>query len=132
MINLELFEAMKKYRIRSGLSSKRVAELLQIDASALSKYEQGKLNLSISMFASMSFIYQIPPRDLLHIILTSANRSVIEELKTTEQFAPYLYEKDYDTPSSIGRLTNFYELASIEDQKKMNDILHNILDLLEQ
>lgn len=60
-----VFEKIKELRIEKGFSQKFVAEYLKIDRSNYSKYELGKLELSIEMLKQLCLLYNVSADFLL-------------------------------------------------------------------
>ena len=60
-----IFEKIKELRIEKGFSQKFVAEYLKIDRSNYSKYELGKLELSLEMLKQLCLLYNVSADYLL-------------------------------------------------------------------
>jgi len=58
-------EKIKELRIEKGFSQKFVAEYLKIDRSNYSKYELGKLELSLEMLKQLCMLYNVSADYLL-------------------------------------------------------------------
>ena len=58
-------EKIKELRVEKGFSQKFVAEYLKIDRSNYSKYELGKLELSLEMLKQLCLLYNVSADYLL-------------------------------------------------------------------
>ena len=56
---MEYQKIIVKLRKEEGLTQQQVADYLKIDRSNYSKYELGKLELSIPMLIALSKLYQV-------------------------------------------------------------------------
>ena len=62
-----LSEKIRELRVEKGFSQKFVAEYLKIDRSNYSKYELGKLELSLEMLKQICLLYNVSADYLLGI-----------------------------------------------------------------
>ena len=60
-----IYEKIKDLRITNGYSQQYVAEYLKIDRSNYSKYELGKLEISLSMLKLFCILYNVSADYLL-------------------------------------------------------------------
>ncbi|AYC28854.1 helix-turn-helix domain-containing protein [Paenisporosarcina cavernae] len=117
-----LHEIMKEYRLRAGLSNKEAAALLLIEPPALSKYESGLLNLSISQFASMCYLYQIPRREVANIILQTAHPGVVQYSLANEGSESYAVSHNRFL-ELLETLTSIYTTANERDKQTIELLL---------
>ena len=61
----DIFNKIKDLRITNGYSQKFVAEYLKIDRSNYSKYELGKLEISLEMLKQFCLLYNVSADYLL-------------------------------------------------------------------
>lgn len=61
----DIFKKIKDLRIANGYSQKFVAEYLKIDRSNYSKYELGKLEISLEMLKQFCLLYNVSADYLL-------------------------------------------------------------------
>ena len=60
-----IYEKIKDLRISKGYSQQYVSEYLKIDRSNYSKYELGKLELSLTMLKQLCLLYSVSADYLL-------------------------------------------------------------------
>lgn len=60
-----IYDKIKELRIEKGYTQKFVADYLKIDRSNYSKYELGKLDLSLELFKQICMLYSVSADYLL-------------------------------------------------------------------
>ena len=96
-MNMALGEHLRAYREKLDITQIEAAKLLDIDHSALSKYEKGDLGISIELLTKIKEKYKIPDDQFIYMLEDKRYKSEDPIIEARESKARYIetFQDDY-------------------------------------